>query len=177
MKKCAPYIVIAVLSILLFLSYTQKETEVVERVVTDTLTIVRLDTIRERIPHFVSERVVDTIIVERASENTLNMPITQRLYEDENYKAWVSGYNPSLDSINVFNKVVTNNVYTTVTKKVYPKSLDWYLNVGSMIIDKDPAPYMGLGLKFKKDWAIGANVGYYREKMFYGINVGFKLNK
>lgn len=177
MKKYIPYIIIAVLSVLLFLSYTQNRTEIVERVVTDTLTIFHRDTIRERIPHYLSEKVVDTIVVMEASENGLKLPITQRFYEGNDYQAWVSGYKPSLDSINVFAKTVTKTVTNTVTKEVYPKTLDWYINAGSMIIDKDPAPYFGLSVKFKSDWTVGANVGYYREKPFYGINIGVKINR
>ena len=177
MSKYITHIIIAVLLTLFILSYFHKKTEVVERVVTDTLTIVRYDTIRERIPHFVYEKVVDTIVVMEASENGLKLPITQRFYEGNDYQAWVSGYKPSLDSINVFAKTVTKTVTNTVTKEVYPKTLDWYINAGSMIIDKDPAPYLGLSVKFKSDWTVGANVGYYREKPFYGINIGVKINR
>ena len=176
MKKWIPYIVIAALAVCLILSLTNRNEVVIETHTTDTITIVRTDTIRERIPHFISEMVLDTIFVEKVSENVLKLPVTQRYYSTDLYQAWVSGYKPNLDSINVFNKVVERTVNHTIDRVVYPKSIDWYLNAGSMFIDKKAAPYVGLNVKFKNDLVIGANAGVYEKKMFYGFNIGFKLN-
>ena len=176
MKKWIPYIVIAVLAVCLILSITNRNENVIETHTTDTITIVRTDTIRERIPHFISEMVLDTIFVEKVSENVLKLPITQKYYNTDSYQAWVSGYKPNLDSINVFNKVVERTVNHTIDRVVYPKSIDWYLNAGSMFIDKRAAPYVGLNVKFKNDLVIGANAGVYEKNMFYGFNIGFKLN-
>ena len=176
MKKWIPYIVIAALAVCLILSLTNRNEVVIETYTTDTITIVRTDTIRERIPHFISEMVLDTIFVEKVSENVLKLPITQKYYNTDSYQAWVSGYKPNLDSINVFNKVVERTVNHTIDRVVYPKSIDWYLNAGSMFIDKKAAPYVGLNVKFKNDLVIGANAGAYEKKMFYGFNIGFKLN-
>lgn len=176
MKKWIPYIVIAVLAVCLILSLTNRNKNVIETHTTDTITIVRTDTIRERIPHFISEMVLDTIFVEKVSENVLKLPITQKYYNTDSYQAWVSGYKPNLDSINVFNKVVERTVNHTIDRVVYPKSIDWYLNAGSMFIDKKAAPYVGLNVKFKNDLVIGANAGVYEKNMFYGFNIGFKLN-
>lgn len=176
MKKWIPYIVIAVLAVCLILSLTNRNEVVIENYTTDTITIVRTDTIRERIPHFISEKVLDTIFVEKVSENVLKLPITQKYYNTDSYQAWVSGYKPNLDSINVFNKVVERTVNHTIDRIVYPKSIDWYLNAGSMFIDKKAAPYVGLNVKFKNDLVIGVNAGVYEKEMFYGFNIGFKLN-
>lgn len=176
MNKWIPYIVIAVLAVCLILSLTNRNEVVIETYTTDTITIVRTDTIRERIPHFISEKVLDTIFVEKVSENVLKLPVTQRYYSTDLYQAWVSGYKPNLDSINVFNKVVERTVNHTIDRVVYPKSIDWYLHAGSMFIDKKAAPYVGLNVKFKNDLVIGANAGVYEKKMFYGFNIGFKLN-
>ena len=176
MKKWIPYIVIAVLAVCLIISLTNRNEVVIETYTTDTITIVRTDTIRERIPHFISEMVLDTIFVEKVPENVLKLPITQKYYNTDSYQAWVSGYKPNLDSINVFNKVVERTVNHTIDRVVYPKSIDWYLNAGSMFIDKKAAPYVGLNVKFKNDLVIGANAGVYEKKMFYGFNIGFKLN-
>ena len=176
MKKWIPYIVIAVLAVCLILSLTNRNEVVIEKHTTDTITIVRTDTIRERIPHFISEMVLDTIFMEKVSENVLKLPITQKYYNTDSYQAWVSGYKPNLDSINVFNKVVERTVNHTIDRVVYPKSIDWYLNAGSMFIDKKAAPYVGLNVKFKNDLVIGANAGVYEKNMFYGFNIGFKLN-
>ena len=177
MKQCLPYIAIFALAVLLVFSWTSKKEVVIKKHITDTVTILRIDTIRERIPHFISEKVLDTIFVEKVSENVLKLPVTQRYYATDLYQAWVSGYNPNLDSINVFNKVVTHTVNHTITKEIYPKTVDWYLNIGSMFIDKNVAPYLGINVKFKNNIIVGANAGVYDKEMFYGFNVGFKLDE
>lgn len=176
MKKFIPYIVIAVLAVCLILSLTNRNEVVIEKHTTDTITIVRIDTFRSVLPRFITEKVVDTIFVEKTSENGLKLPITQKYYNDDSYQAWVSGYNPNLDSINVFQKIVTNTVNHTIIKEVYPKHIDWYLNAGSMFIDKKAAPYVGLNMKLENDLVIGVNAGVYEKEMFYGFNIGFKLN-
>lgn len=177
MKQWFPYIVIFALAVLLVFSWTSKKEVVIKKHITDTVTILRIDTIRERIPHFISEKIVDTVFIEKTSENALKLPITQRYYNTDSYQAWVSGYKPNLDSINVFNKVVERTVNHAIDRVVYPKSIDWYLNAGSMFIDKKAAPYVGLNVKFKNNIIVGANAGVYDKEMFYGFNVGFKLDE
>lgn len=176
MKQWFPYIAIFALAVLLVFSWTSKKEVVIKKHITDTVTILRIDTIRERIPHFISEKIVDTVFIEKTSENALKLPITQRYYNTDSYQAWVSGYRPNLDSINVFQKIVTNTVNHTIIKEVYPKHIDWYLNAGSILIDKKAAPYVGLNMKLKNDLVIGVNAGVYEKEMFYGFNIGFKLN-
>lgn len=41
------------------------------------------------------------------------VPFTQKTYETDDYKAWVSGYEPELDSINIYRRTgtVTNTLY------------------------------------------------------------------
>lgn len=61
----------------------------------------------------------DTILTENYAQKvsdiihdsvTVELPITQKTYETEDYKAWVSGYEPRLDSISVFRKNVTERI-------------------------------------------------------------------
>ena len=80
-------------------------------IIGDTITIT--DTIHDSVPYPVKETIVkykelpvicyinndtDTIEV----HDTIVLPITQKYYAAKEYEAWVSGYDPSLDSINVF---------------------------------------------------------------------------
>lgn len=176
MKQCIPYIVIAVLAVCLTISITKRNEVVIETHTTDTVTIVRTDTIIDVLPHFISEKVLDTIFVEKVSENGLKLPTTQRYYSTDLYQAWVSGYKPSLDSINVFRKTVTNTITNTVTKDIYPKTTDLYLNGGVDYIGKQFAPNIGLSVKFKNNMVLGGSVGLYDKNLYYGFNIGFKLN-
>lgn len=178
MKQYVPYIVIGILIASLFIALNRDvEPVVVEKKTTDTITIIKTDTVFYRKPVFVDEVVLDTVFIEKVPENGLKLPITQRMYSGEKYNAWVSGYNPSLDSINVFNNVITNNVITTEVKEIYPNTTDVYFSVGGFIINGAFSPNIGTMVKFKKNISLGAQIGYYGKSAYYGVNVGFKLKK
>lgn len=75
----------------------------------------------------------------------VNIPITQKKYCDSTYTAWVSGYEPSLDSIRVYNKreVVTIN-------KIPPNRFVVSFNVGYGLTPQNGLqPYIGIGVGYK----------------------------
>lgn len=77
----------------------------------------------------------------------------QKYYKGKNYEAWVSGYQPQLDRINVFNdtKVITNTTY-------YKHQISLFANpvyAGTL--------YAPIGLRYqytKKRWDFGVSAGY-----------------
>ena len=79
----------------------------------------------------ISEVVFDTVMV--------RLPIESKHYEGESYEAWVSGYEPSLDSINIYNQ-------TIVAK---PKRWSIGLQGGVGITPKGVQPYVGVGISFR----------------------------
>lgn len=168
---------IAVLLVSLIVSLTNRKEVIVERITSDTVTIVKLYTVKYEKPIFIKEVIVDTFLIKDSINNAYIMPKTQRYYKDSLYEAWVSGYRPNLDSLNIFRKTITNTITNTTTRTIYPKTTDWYLNVGSDYIGKQFAPNVGLAVKFKNDLMIGGNVGLYDKELYYGLKVGFKLNK
>lgn len=80
---------------------------------------------------------------ERVDTIYVPIPITQKEYLTDNYHAWVSGYNPSLDSIDVYSKTVY------VTKKIPVRR--WGLGVisGYGIGRSGLSPYIGLGVYYR----------------------------
>lgn len=68
--------------------------------------VVKLPAVRDTITDSLIYK--DTLIHD--SVNVI-VPITQKKYEDSTYTAYVSGYNPRLDSISIYNKI------TTITEK------------------------------------------------------------
>jgi hypothetical protein len=86
----------------------------------------------------------DTIYKDSISlvHDTLSIPITQQLYTGSNYKAYVSGYHQSLDSINVVSRTVTN----TITK--YRNRSRWNIGVsaGYGINHSGLTPFIGIGV-------------------------------
>lgn len=168
---------IAVLLVSLIVSLTNRKEVIVEKTTSDTVTIVKLDTVKVKIPTFIKEVIVDTFLIKDSLNYDYIMPKTQRYYKANDYEAWVSGYRPNLDSLNIFRKTITNTITNTVTKEIYPKTTDLYLNVGSDYIKGQFAPNLGLAVKFRNNLMIGGNVGLYDKELYYGLKVGFKLNK
>jgi len=59
---------------------------------------------------------------------TVVIPMEQRHYAGENYDAWISGYQPSLDSLNIYHPTATITETQTVTRW---RTRRWGLSVGS----------------------------------------------
>ena len=123
-------------------------------VVTDTLYV--HDTIRIDRPVYISQRVVDTLLVPvtdtlRLHDTTfVSLPRMQREYPDSTYHAWVSGYEPALDSIDVYQ---TERIIE-ITKTITPKPKRWHLGVsagyGAALTEPKPvlSPYVGVGVTY-----------------------------
>lgn len=77
----------------------------------------------------------------------VDMPITQKRYEDSTYTAWVSGYEPSLDSIRVYRKreVITINKII----KEPPNRFVVSFNFGYGLTQNGLQPYIGIGVGYK----------------------------
>jgi len=57
--------------------------------------------------------ISDTIKVPYYIRDTLMIPIEQKYYAGESYKAWVSGYNPKLDSLLIYQQTKTVTIEKT----------------------------------------------------------------
>nr|DAD84557.1 MAG TPA: hypothetical protein [Siphoviridae sp. ctA4S13]DAG37751.1 MAG TPA: hypothetical protein [Caudoviricetes sp.] len=78
----------------------------------------------------------------------VNIPITQKQYCDSTYTAWVSGYEPSLDSIRVYKKreVVT---VSKIIKEPHNRFVI-SLNIGYGLTPYNGLqPYIGVGVGYK----------------------------
>ena len=75
----------------------------------------------------------------------VSVPIVQKRYEDSLYTAWVSGFEPNLDSLRLHMPEVT----TTITKTVYEPTPLLTLGVqvggGYGLIHRQPDIYVGIG--------------------------------
>lgn len=72
------------------------------------------------------------------------VPMTQKVYEDSTYRAYVSGFNASLDSIFVFQR--TEYITNTRVVKSKPKRFSIGVQAGYGITPKGFQPYVGLGV-------------------------------
>lgn len=156
--KVIRWIIVILLAIIVllgaFISIKIKPKTIIER---DTITIVKIDTIRIPKPIYIKEKVIDTLFVPIKDTIRVNdtlyiqLPKTQKYYsKDSLYQAWVSGYKPSLDSINIFQKVIEKTIINTITKK--PRKVGIGVSAGyGIMLNKQVtlSPYIGVGLYYR----------------------------
>ena len=77
----------------------------------------------------------------------VSVPITQAVYSDSTYKAWVSGYLARLDSIEVYRKntIITRTIEKTITKPPRRWGVGISAGVGYGTTSKQIEPYIGIG--------------------------------
>lgn len=88
---------------------------------------------------------------EHADSANVSIPIAQKYYKEDEYEAWVSGYMPSLDSINVYAPKTVVNHY-----------------------EKTPWVDVSVGLQAGIGWIGGNN---YRPYIGVGVQIGIPLRK
>lgn len=158
--------VIIVLFALLFISFgfnvyyvvKDKDVEIKEKITTVT----KIDTIMDTVLVAKKENVIkvirDTLVNVEFIHDTIDtsmvvadVPITQKEYSDDStYTAWVSGYRPSLDSINIYRKNISTNKETVIKKKDIHR-----FGIG-------PVVYGGYNFGTKKlDYGVGIGVSYH----------------
>jgi hypothetical protein len=168
-------VVIVVLVALLFSS--KRQIKVVENRVTDTILKIRVDTFTEYIPQYVTKKTTDTIYLQANDKSEVALEIEQFHFSKEGaYDAWISGYNPRLDSIKTYPRVEYRTITNNITKEIYKSTIDLYPYIGFKRLDDNIGQVFGLTIKMPKKWIYSAEIGVMDNKMMYGITVGYKLN-
>ena len=105
--------------------------------------VVRYETVRLMVADTSRITITDTVRVADSVE--VVVPITQRVYGDSLYRAYVSGYRPQLDSIFVYPR--TSYITTTVKEK--PKRWGIGLQAGyGYTPGSGMSPYLGIGVSY-----------------------------
>ena len=136
----------------------QREAQTITHI--DTTRVVVYDTVTYRQPIAVDSVVLryetikvrkvvnDTIKVLDSAEDSVavEIPITQKHYADSTYSAWVSGYDPFLDSI----KVYPRTEVVTITQQIQDKHKRWGIGIqGGVGYGKGGfTPYIGIGVQY-----------------------------
>ena len=145
----------------------------------DTVTeykIVRDTTFVER-PKVYKEIIRDTIQLNSLLDNgSKHLVVSQKEYRDSNYVAWVSGIEPQLDSIMVFNN--TEYIFKTSTietvKTIEDKTGKWFMGAGLYRLDNALVSKLNVVYQ-KKRIMVGASVGLYNNQPIYGLDFNFKV--
>lgn len=100
--------------------------------------VVKLPAVRDTITDSLIYK--DTLVYD--SVNVV-VPITQKKYEDSTYTAYISGFRPNLDSINIYRKTI----YQTITEKPRPFGIGIVGGYGYG--SKGFTPFFGVGIYYK----------------------------
>ena len=146
---------------------------------TDTVTeykIIRDTAFVER-PKLCKEIIRDTVWLDSLLDNDYNhLIVSQKEYRDSDYVAWVSGIEPQLDSIMVFNN--TEYVFKTSTiekfKTIEDKTGKWFTGAGLYRLDNTLVPKLNVVYQ-KKRIMVGTSVGLYNNQLIYGIDFNLKV--
>lgn len=117
---------------------TYRDTVIQDRPVPVYVTQVRTDTVRLAL----IDSSTTTLIRDSA---TVRIPITRKVYRDSLYRAVISGYNASLDSIWVYRQV--QEIYITRTQKTPQKRWGLGVTAGpSVLATPDGSIKAGVGM-------------------------------
>jgi len=147
MKKL-PWILVILLAVACVVAWFHPHEPLPAEIRTETKvkTVVEVDTLLISPPMapLLTIRLTDTM---RIGDTVVHRE--QAYYEDSLYRAWVSGYRPRLDSLQIFPRTVyrtvTNDIYHTITPK-------------------------------KKRWGLGLQAGYgYPSGIYAGVGISYNL--
>lgn len=146
-------IALALIAAAFLLGRRSVKPEIVEIHRTDTV-VVR-DTVRETVlvPKIRYLTRVDTVLLLVPGDTVkvpVLVPISRNVYEGEDYRAVVSGFRASLDTLDIFRKTqtVTNTVVQRVEVPGKPKRWGIGVSAGYALTPQGMKPYIGLGVQY-----------------------------
>ena len=152
-------VLMVVSGVLLWSDLHRRDTTPTTVVKTVRDTIIIRDTITAYKPVPFNVYVVDTMGVPVSVSKTdtvwAQLPRTAKVYQDSTYRAVVSGFRPSLDTISVYQRTkvitVTNNV------RIPPPRWSWGVQAGVGVnAGGSVTPYLGIGIQYRLgDFEIG----------------------
>lgn len=118
----------------------------------DTITVYKVDTIiiDRPVPQYkyINKVVTDTLYSVDSIKVQVSVPISTTVYNDTSYRAVVSGYKTSLDTVQVYPK----HTITTITNTIVGQKR-WCIGVqvgaGWGIYSKQPDIFVGVGISYR----------------------------
>lgn len=146
-------IALALIAVAFLLGRRSVKPEIVEIHRTDTMWM--RDTVRETVlvPEVRYLTRVDTVLLLVPGDTVkvpVLVPISRKVYEGEDYRAVVSGFRASLDTLDIFRKTqtVTNTVVQRVEVPGKPKRWGIGVSAGYALTPQGMKPYIGAGVQY-----------------------------
>ena len=120
-----------------------KDTTIYEPQAAETIDIGKTVYIKVAVaqPHTQHDTVHDSIEVP--------IPIVQKRYDDSLYTAWVSGFEPNLDSIRLYQPTITETITKTIVKPAPRLNVGIQAGGGFGVINKQPDIFIGVGAQWR----------------------------
>lgn len=176
------WFVLALVALSLTIRYCANEQPTDFATVPDTIVVVKYDTLRFEIPVPVDTVVKDTFYVmvnaDSVKKDTQNNAYYVKLEREQVhysesgvYDAWVSGFQPRLDSFTIYGKETTTSItQPTIT---HPK-WNYYATIAARQYGNKP--FLGVGAQaVGNKFLLGGEIGVLDNKLYYGLNIGIKL--
>ena len=152
-QNVVPYIIIVLCVILLLLNNCQPQKEkVIEKIKVEYVIKHDTITIEKPVPivEYKYKTITDTILVNNVP-TIADIPIERKIYQDNNYRAVVSGYKPNLDTLSIYRK--DSLIYTTIEREITKYRNDysrWSLGIsgGYALTNNGLTPYIGIGINY-----------------------------
>ena len=127
-------------------------TEIVEKRASDTVTVTRIDTVvvERPVPVKVVEKRTDTLTLYRGTDTLyVPVPIRQYSFRDSLYALEVSGFNVTLDRMEVYPRTVYKTI-TKMTERTIQEKKRWGigLQAGYGFTPQGAQPYIGVGISY-----------------------------
>jgi hypothetical protein len=163
MKKASGIILLILLAVIAIQEYRIRNIESETTTVTvihDTITITtpapisvaETGQVRTKLPvaelPVIELPIIDTLPAVADSAEVI-IPISTKVYEDTLYRAVISGYNASLDTIQIYRNTVYVDHFREVTKMVRPGRWSIGLQVGYGTNFRGMRPYIGIGIGYR----------------------------
>lgn len=148
-------IILTTLHLLLFgalcLLFSSRKPSPKEVIIVKSDTIRVTDTVMVVKPQPIERKVVDTVVVHTTDtferEVIVTLPREVITYEDTAYRAVVSGYKPSLDSLTIYHQ----REYIKVTEQLPAPRWSVGIQGGVGVTPKGVQPYIGVGVSYRLD--------------------------
>jgi hypothetical protein len=116
------------------------------RYVTRYLPVAKDTNITENYAHNQRENIPPSVLSDDRDSAAVVIPVTQRRYEGDEYLAYVSGYEPTLDSIFVYPKT------TVIRESTYKPPDRWHIGItggyGISLTGGHAEPFIGVGITY-----------------------------
>ena len=180
LKNALPWVLVGVLAVLLVWSLNTDSGEpvVIEKHTTDTLIIIKTDTLFFT-DVIIKEAPKDTVYITSDKGEDVPIPISEYEFSEEGeFDFRVSGFDVNFLSATIYPKTITQVIEKTTNTTVKENKSALFIYGGFEAISDTFYPKGGLALSLKNKWLISADVGYYQKQAIFGATVGYNiLNK